>query len=374
MGKSIIIYTFHKKSNEDSPMAAVAVQRVYKKPSHKAALNAFKQKKLSSYQSKAIARRVVFYDLETSIVARRKPSDPVFPKGMTRRNLIVEIGAVDHQQGQASSTFHRLVDPRLKHLTLIQTLTTTNQNPKATFRFWNKLFYEKKMITEKERAERKHMSVKELAALYDVFFDSEAFVNAKTAISEFIAFCIHGRKITDTPILVAHNGKSFDHSILRHHCYRLRLPQLSCKMYDSIPIARQIKPGLRSYALNHLHEKLVGVDFEHHHALADAHALLRICKALGSMENLADVSFLWSTSHGSFTSLKGVGPKTAKAFRDAGYDLPTLRATVLQLEECPEVLCKSIRNHKSLWQKLRKKWCTPQKSKPRKVHKRSKSL
>lgn len=362
-------------------MAALASRSAAKKLSHKRALKKFQNGKLQNFQKSQIAKRVIFYDLETSIVAKRKACDPVFPKGMTRRNLIVEIGAVDHHAGHASTTFHRLVDPRFKHLTLKQTLHATNQNIKATFRFWNKLFHEKKMITDEEFKNRKRMSYEEQADLYDAFFDDESFVPAKAAISDFIAYCIHGRHISQMPILVAHNGNSFDHSILRHHCYRLCLPQLSCNMVDSIPIARQIKPQYRSYSLNYLHDKLVGVEFQHHHALADAHALYRICKALHKIENLADVSYLWSKTHGSLTSLKGVGVKTSKALQDAGFDLPTLRAAVLQSEYCPTTLSKTIRNHKSLWQNLRKKWmkeeaCLRQRGRApsKKQQKRSKSF
>lgn len=329
-------------------------------------------------QNAYVQKRVIFYDLETSIVAKRKASDPVFPKGMTRRNLIVEIGAVDSPATGGSSTFHRLVDPRIENLSLVETLALTNQNARGTFTFWNKLFYEKKIITKEEKRERRNMPVEEQAILYDTLFDADVFVPAKKALSEFIAFCILGRSVSNTPILVAHNGKSFDHNILRHHCHKLHLPQLSCEMYDSIPVARQIIPGLRSYSLGALHDRLVGIGFQQHHALADAHALNRICKALAEREGLSDVSCLWSKSHGSLTSIKGVGAKTSKTIRNAGYSLLTLHEAVLERETCPSPLRKSLRNHKSLWKTLRKKWIKEEKkqaSKKRNTRReRSKSI
>jgi DNA polymerase III epsilon subunit-like protein len=237
----------------------------------------------------------------------------------------------------------------------METLNLTNQNVRGTFNFWNKLFCEKKIISGEEKRSRKRMPVEEQAALYDALFDSDAFVPVKKALSEFTAFCILGR-VSDAPILVAHNGRSFDHNIVRHHCHRLCLPQFPCEMYDSIPVARQIVPGLKSYSLGALHDRLVGTEFDHHHALADAHALHRICTALAKYEELPDVSCLWSASHGSLTSIKGVGAKTSKNLRGAGYSLPTLRETVLERETCPSPIKKTLRNHKSLWKKLRKKW------------------
>lgn len=331
-----------------------------------------------SLQNAYVPKRVIFYDLETSIVAKRKASDPAFPKGMTRRNLIVEIGAVDSPAIGDSSTFHMLVDPRIEHLSLMETLNITNQNARGTFTFWNKLFYEKKIITREEKRERRHMPIEEQAELYDTLFDTDLFVPAKKALSEFIAFCILGTSVSSTPILVAHNGRSFDHNILRHHCHRLHLPQLTCKMHDSIPVARQILPGLKSYSLGALHNKLIGVEFQQHHALADAHALNRICQALTKHEDLPDVSCLWSKTHGSLTSIKGVGAKTSKTLRGVGYSLPTLHAEVLNSETCPSPVKKSLRNHKSLWKTLRKKWLKEERKQASKkrnaTRRRSKSI
>jgi len=345
---------------------------------HGRAPRALLKKSAVPFQKAYVPKRVVFYDLETSIVAKRNSYDPVFPKGMTRRNLIVEIGAVDDNPGGHSNVFHKLVDPRLANLTLMETLRVTNQNAKGTFNFWNKLFCEKHIISEEERRSRKHMPVEEQAALYDTLFDADAFIPAKKALSEFIAFCILDRSTLEAPILVAHNGRSFDHNILRHHCHRLCLPQLSCGMYDSIPAARQIMPGLKSYSLGALHAKLVGGEFQHHHALADAHALNRICRVLAKYEELPHISCLWSESHGSLTNIKGVGAKTSKSLRNAGYNLPTLRSTVLQRETCPSPIQKTLRNHKTLWKSLRKKWTKEakraEKGKRVRGRKRSKSV
>ena len=296
---------------------------------------------------------------------------------MTRRNLIVEIGAVDSPrsaQSGPSETFHKLVDPRFEDLTLLETLHSSNQNVRGTLTFWNKLFCEKNIISKEEHRERRHMPVEEQTLLYDALFDTDMFVSAKKALSEFIAFCILGENVTEDPILVAHNGRSFDHNIVRHHCHRLRLPQFQCQMLDSIPIAKQIMPGLKSYSLGALHDRLIGTDFEHHHALADAHALHRICRTLAKYEQLPCVSCLWSKSHGSLTSIKGIGAKTSKTLRGAGYDLPSLRETVLARETCPSPIKKVVRNHTNLWKRLRKKWTKEEKrAAAKRVEKRRRS-
>lgn len=306
-------------------------------------------------------RRVVFYDLETSIVSKAREYEPFCTgiRGMKRRNLIVEIGAVDWDVDDAparSSTFHQLVDPRLEHSTLAETFEITNQNPKRTLSYWIKLFGEKKMV---EKSLRK-ATIEDQIRAFDTLFDGGDFTHTKRALSLFIAFCLGQQRAPETPLLVAHAGKSFDHQIVRAFCHRLHLPQFGNYMVDSLHVARRILPRLKSHSLGSLHNKLIGTDFEFaHHAMADAHALLRVCRALAQSEELAHVSDLWSDTVASLTQLRGIGPRTAKLLRQEGYDMPTLRACVMSNEACPDELKRAIRNHKSLWKSLRKKWAKP---------------
>jgi DNA polymerase III epsilon subunit-like protein len=158
------------------------------------------------------------------------------------------------------------------------------------------------------------------------------------------------------PLLVAHNGASFDHSIMRAHATRLQLPQFDREcMKDSLRPARQMMPHLRSHSLGNLHKKLIREPFQAHHALSDALALYRVCHALARRENVM-VADLWSTTRGSLTSLPGIGPKTARALRAADYNLQKLKEVVQTHETCPEALKTCIRNHRSLWRKLRNNW------------------
>lgn len=306
-------------------------------------------------------RRVVFYDLETSIVSKARRHEPFSTniKGMKRRNLIVEIGAVDMNIPGVepySSTFHRLVDPRLRNMTLAETLQLTNQNVHRTLMYWNKLFSQKKMIVKQSKS----APVGEQLAVFEDLFDSSEFVTTKRALSQFIGFCLGRQQIPDTPILVAHAGKSFDHQIIRAYCHRLHLPQFGNYMLDSLPAARRILPRLKSHSLGNLHNKLIGTDFDFaHHAMADAHALFRVCKALSDREGLSHVSDLWSDYYADLTHIRGIGPQTSKSLRLAGYDTATLRACVLANETCPQKLKRVIRNHKSLWKGMRKKWLKP---------------
>lgn len=306
-------------------------------------------------------KRIVFYDLETSIVSKARTHEPFSTniKGMKRRNLIVEIGAVDLNLPGVepySNTFHRLVDPRLRNMTLSETLQLTNQNVRRTLMYWNKLFSQKKMIEKQSKS----TPIEEQLAVFEDLFNSSEFVTTKRALSQFIAFCLGRQQLPHTPLLVAHAGKSFDHQIVRAYCHRLKLPLFGKYMVDSLPVARRILPRIKSHSLGNLHNKLIGTDFDFaHHAMADAHALFRVCKALSDREGLAHPSDLWSDYFADLTHIRGIGPQTSKNLRHAGYDTATLRACVLANETCPQHLKKIIRNHKTLWKGMRKKWVAP---------------
>ena len=203
----------------------------------------------------------------------------------------------------------------------------------------------------------KSVPLEDQLAVFDQLFDQEEFVTTRRALSQFFAFCLGKQQVPDTPLLVAHAGKSFDHQIVRAYLHRLHLPQFGNFMVDSLPVARRILPRLKSHSLGQLHGRLIGTDFEFaHHAMADAHALCRVCKALAEREGLLHVSYLWSDQAADLTHIRGIGPRTSKNLRLAGYDTATLRACVLANKECPQPLKKCIRNHKSLWKSLRKKW------------------
>lgn len=240
--------------------------------------------------------------------------------------------------------------------TLAETLETTNQNVHRTLMYWNKLFSQKKMIEKQSKS----TPIEDQLAVFEGLFNSSEFVTAKRALSQFIGFCLGRQQLPHTPILVAHGGKSFDHQIVRAFCHRLHLPQFGNYMVDSLPVARRILPRAKSHSLGKLHNKLIGTDFEFsHHAMADAHALFRVCKALAEREGLAHASDLWSGACADLTHIRGIGPQTSKKLRQVGYDTATLRACVMAHETCPQHLKKSIRNHKSLWKGLRKKWAKP---------------
>lgn len=282
------------------------------------------------------ARRVVFYDLETSIVARAANGSG------GRRNLIVEIGAVC-DQGQA---FHRLVDPRRQGMSLMETFEHTGQNAERTLRFWYKLFGEKKMLSR-----HRSRNVEARCARLEHLFDGDAFVTTRTALTQFVEFVYHRG---ENPLLVAHNGNSFDHPIMRMHLDRLALPAFNPLTFqDSLRPARQLLPHLKSHTLSNLHKHLVREPFVPHHALSDALALASVCRAMADRERVP-LQHLWTAE--SLTSLRGVGPKTARALRGAGYTYARLKRAVQTHAECPPELKTCIRNHKSLWRKLRKKW------------------
>lgn len=309
-------------------------------------------------------RRCIFYDLETSIVAARGRTPRGFPfvvpsnvpqdaciafpmrKGM-RRNLIVEIGAVDVDKNGTRTTFHRFVDPRLDNLTLRETLAVTGQSVLATLRFWQKLFYEKNMIQLPDR----DASLEQRLQVFDELFDQNQFMPAKIAMSHFIAYAMGTDGAIANPFLVAHNGASFDAPIIRAHLHRLKLPQFDKSwMVDSIPAARRAVPRLKSYSLGKLHKKLIGVPFQAHHASADALALMRVCHALANIEGVP-LYRLWCKKNPPLTAIKGIGPKTSKTLRENGiYDVASLAKLVRTHAECP---LKPLRH---VWKSLRRNY------------------
>jgi DNA polymerase III epsilon subunit-like protein len=319
----------------------------------------------------AARTRVVFYDLETSIVARYKPGMPKGPKGASRRNLIVEIGAVC----TSGRMFHRLVDPRWQNLTLAETFELTGQNPHRTLRFWTKLFGEKNMLVHNTVLAKKSRATldERMCAFDDLFTADDRFVSAKIALADFTQF-VYDEDFRQS-LMVAHNGNSFDHSIVRAHMRRLCLPDFDkARMKDSLKPARQTLPRMKSHALGLLHKRLVGEDFENqHHALSDAQALYRVCAKIADIEKV-EVHDLWSGDKGagSLTSLRGVGPKTAKALRNGGFDMQSFRECVVRHRECPDNVKPLVRNHKSLWKTLRKKWCVEREKEKLKKHAASK--
>lgn len=309
-------------------------------------------------------RRCIFYDLETSIVSRGKHVPLGMPfrvlssapasacvkvclKHGMRRNLIVEIGAVDIDEVGHRTTFHRFVDPRLENLTLRETFDVTGQSTEATLRFWQKLFGEKKMIVPIP----KDATVSERMAVFDALFDQPQFMSPHRAMSHFMAY-VYGKDGVDAnPLLVAHNGASFDAPILRAHLHRCRLPSLNREWtVDSIPVIKRAVPRLRSYALGALHTRLVGVPFQAHHASSDALALMRVCQTVAVMEGVA-LHRLWSKTNPPLTAVKGIGPKTSKTLRECGVeDVKSLENLVRQNGECP---LKCLRH---IWKSLRRKY------------------
>ena len=258
----------------------------------------------------AAPKRCVFYDLETSYSGPWREGLFKGKKGASRRNLIVEIGAISLPD---RLVFHRLVDPRLKHTDLKTTLEATGQDVRRTLKSWTRLFQEKGLLDKDSDGDG-------MARLDRLFSDRELFVSSKAAVAHFTRYVYNGS--TQCPLIAAHSGRTFDHNVLRHTTMRLKLPQLDAKrMVDTIPVARRCVPGLKSYALGPLYKHLFGEGFEMaHHALADVNAMVRVVSHLSQQEKIP-VHALWETSNSKnapLVALRGVGPKTAAALREAG--------------------------------------------------------
>ena len=102
------------------------------------------------------------------------------------------------------------------------------------------------------------------------------------------------------PVLVSHNGKSFDFIILyRVAAITKLLPRFKLCVYgflDSLPLCRNLLRGHPKYSLTALYSALLKEDFEAHDALEDCKALEKIlAKMRTSSSVMQRFSFGWET-------------------------------------------------------------------------------
>ncbi len=95
--------------------------------------------------------------------------------------------------------------------------------------------------------------------------------DAAQALSDFLAFC-------GSDVLVAHNAERFDGPLLLHELERAGLPFFS-RIADSIWMARLYFPGLGSYRLQAICEKIGFQPETAHRALPDARAVVAVTEA-----------------------------------------------------------------------------------------------
>lgn len=91
-------------------------------------------------------------------------------------------------------------------------------------------------------------------------------------------------------LVLAHNA-AFDLGVLRRtlETYGLPTPRLRCLC--TLVAARRVWPGMPSYSLPHVAER-VGYGFSHHHALEDAEAAARVALGALALTGAADFEAL----------------------------------------------------------------------------------
>jgi DNA polymerase III alpha subunit (gram-positive type) len=99
-------------------------------------------------------------------------------------------------------------------------------------------------------------------------------VLAKSIVECLTDFCVWIAKI-DKPLLVAHNGKTFDTVVLCRSLQSLtdRFKDAVAGFADSLPLFRLAFPGQASYKQEHLVRSILDVAYNAHDALADTKSL-----------------------------------------------------------------------------------------------------
>lgn len=85
--------------------------------------------------------------------------------------------------------------------------------------------------------------------------------------------------VDDDTVLVAHNAKSMEMSVLNQTCNRYGIDFAPVKFLCSYEIAKALLPNMENYKLNTLAD-YYGIDFEHHKSLEDARTCVEILEQL----------------------------------------------------------------------------------------------
>ncbi|MFB6469290.1 3'-5' exonuclease [Cytobacillus sp. Hz8] len=112
-----------------------------------------------------------------------------------------------------------------------------------------------------------------------VFYSYNVYVHGITAEDvqhspEFDELWDNIQPRLENKLVIAHNA-SFDLSVLRGVLDEYNIPYPTLSYNCSVNIAKKTWPGLSSYKLNVISSYL-GITFQHHHALEDAHAAAQI--------------------------------------------------------------------------------------------------
>lgn len=188
---------------------------------------------------------MISYDLETCLLKKGKKREDV---------LILSIGAVDMMNPQR--TFHCYVNPlasnRNKHMRDLEEYGVRMKSTNTVMRNirWR---YDKAEMPE-------------------------------TALSKFERFVMDTPTVLAVPIIVAHNGRSFDHKIIRGAYDRADRALPDIRYLDSLhDITRKCFKKLKCHKLGVLHQTLCrNSDFRPHwhEALDDAKALAEVITAV----------------------------------------------------------------------------------------------
>lgn len=286
-------------------------------------------------------------DLETTIAGRIP--DSIRPPGQKRfETRIIEIGAVHWKDNQKQ--FKCLVNPIPRQSVLkapedlFSLLRSMHQKPDATLDFWSTVLVKRKSLTntmflydEPPEVWRNRTIVnraKDFIRWHNNPSIGPDFKTESCALQELIQYT------RSEPTWLAHNGRSFDFKVLQGCAERVnKVIPTNVNMVDTLKLFRQFLPGYKSYSQPKLYTQIFQRNYNAHVAIDDAKALAELCVHANSKHgnktvnktNLKDAVPKLRSKHlkkqmdltfkkhskpsvKPIRSLRGVGPKTERAF------------------------------------------------------------
>lgn len=304
-------------------------------------------------------KKFLTYDLETTFLQKgyKRPSQ-----------RILEIAFYARGAG-TEHTFHRLVNPvegYTRGMTgehVIKNLEEMNQHSESTIRFWTKLLVEKSALAshmKRQSVQKQADAISKLLTRSDLarqlgtstdysakqwLYALEEHHDKETVAQRFldkhstrgmkpksVLFYNINESLKDAHefinehkpwACIAHNGKSFDMPIVLGNAKRCDI-KFDVRFEDSLPMFRRKLPGHESYSQPLLYRDVFQKGYKAHHALDDAKALSELIEyTIKEKEETIDTLFEVKklpikVKMSDLTSIKGVGPKSARVFVELG--------------------------------------------------------
>lgn len=205
-----------------------------------------------------IKRQMFAYDLETAIMTRGYKRE---------KGLILELSIMDvHQPNKAYTTFvNPFLEENVPEDEVDMYLQKHGANLKATKRHIYNIGW----------------TLKKAKPLKEVLSNTKQYINDKS---------------NKLPLLIAHNGRGFDHRILKGNFFKCNMDTPEVLYSDSLyDISKKAFPNLHSHSLSFLHRTLCtnSNSFNWHTAEDDTRGLVEVIEECAFQEVLNNTEKTW---------------------------------------------------------------------------------